>query len=182
RLMQHAEREAGALADGRGEALGTLVLGGAELEPLPQRTPAALERCVLEPEQPGVKLDVLAQREALVEAHLLAHVADVVADPAGRADDVDAVHHDLSRSRLEEADQHPDGGALARAVPAEEREDRPGLDRDAQVVDRGEVAEALRQAGRADDRLAHACPPASASRVVSMSTGSCSAKCTAPST
>src|SRR5262249_39751359 len=154
-----------ALADGGREVLGTLALGIGELEALAQLAPAALQWGALEPEQPGVELDVLTQREPLGEAHLLSHVADVVAHPPGPLDDVDAVDLDGAGGGAQQPDQHADGGALARAVAAQEGEDAARLDGDAQVIDRGEVAEALGEPGGPDDRVAHP-SPASASSVV----------------
>src|SRR5262249_15411957 len=150
-----------------------------EREALAQRAPAALQRVALEPEQAGVELDVLAQREPLVEAHLLPHVADVIADPPGPGDDVDAVDLDRAGGGPEQPDQHADRRALAGPVAAEKREDGARFDRDAQGVDGREVAEALREPRGPDDGRAHA-SPASASNVVSMSTGRCSAKRTPP--
>src|SRR5262249_56994044 len=97
--VQHAEGEAGALADRGREVLGPLALGVDEREALAQRVPAALQGVTLEPEQAGVELDVLAQREALVEAHPLPHVAAVIADPPGPRHDVDAVHLDRAGRR-----------------------------------------------------------------------------------
>src|SRR5262249_61633194 len=150
-----------------------------EREALAQRAPAALQRVALEPEQAGVELDVLAQREPGVEAHLLPNVADVIAAPPGPGDDVDAVDLDRAGGGPEQADQHADRRALAGPVAAEKGEDGAGLDRDAQVVDGGEVAEALREPRGPDDRRAHA-SPASASSVVSMSTGRGSPERTPP--
>src|SRR5262249_58196400 len=92
--------------------------------------------------------------------------ADVAPPPRGGADDVEAVHLDLSRGRLEEPDQHADGGALAGAVAAEKGEDRARLHGDGEVVDRREVAEALGEAARLDDRRAHASSPATPSSLV----------------
>ena len=80
-----------------GRSSGCSRLGLAEREALAQRAPALLERRAVEAVEAGVELDVLAQRQPLVEAHLLPHVADVVAHPARVADDVDAV--DLDRAR-----------------------------------------------------------------------------------
>ena len=76
------ERQAGALADAGGQVLGLLALRVAEREALAQRAPAALELGAVEAVEAGVELDVLAQRQPLVEAHFLAHVADVVAHAA----------------------------------------------------------------------------------------------------
>ena len=178
--MHDADREAGALADAGGQVLGLLALGLREREALAERTPAALERRAGEPVEPGVELDVLAQREALVQAHLLAHVADPVAHAARVADDVHAVDLDRARRRPDEADQHADGRALAGAVGAEEGEDRARRHFDREVVDRGEGAEALGEPARPDDRPGHHTPPASARSVDSMSSGASSTKLSAP--
>ena len=80
--VQRREREPGALADAGRQVLGPLALRLGEREALAQRAPALLERRAVEAVEAGVELDVLAQREALVEAHLLAHVADAVAHAA----------------------------------------------------------------------------------------------------
>ena len=53
-----------------------------ESEALAQLAPAPLERGAVEAVEPGVELEVLAQGQPLVQAHLLAHVADVVAHAA----------------------------------------------------------------------------------------------------
>src|SRR5207245_6659424 len=97
RRVQGADREAGALADAGGQVLGLRALGLREREALAERAPAALERRAGEPVEAGVELDVLAQREALVQAHLLAHVTDPVAHAARVPDDVHAV--DPARAR-----------------------------------------------------------------------------------
>ena len=50
-----------------------------------------------------------------------------------------------ARSRLQESDQHADGGGLARAVGAEEPEDFSGADFEVHVVHRHEIPELLGQ-------------------------------------
>src|SRR5262249_57771149 len=107
----------------------------------------------------GLELEVVGRGGALVGAPPLPHVADVIGDPPGPRDDVDAVDLDGAGGGPEQADQHADRRALAGPVAAEKGEDGAGLDRDAQVVDGGEVAEALREARGPDDRRAHASPP-----------------------
>ena len=52
--------------------------------------------------------------------------------------------------RRGQAQDDPHGGGLARAVRAEEAGHVPGLDREAQVVDRGDRAEPLGQPGHLD--------------------------------
>jgi len=180
RPVHDADRQAGALANRGGQVLGLLALGLGEREAVAQGAPAARELRAREPVEPGVELDVLTQGEALVQAHLLAHVADPVAHAARVADDVHAVHLDRTRRRPDEADQHADGRALAGAVGAEEGEDRARRHLDREIGDRGEGAEALGEPAGADDRRGHHPPPESARRVDSMSSGVSSAKLTAP--
>ncbi len=156
RPMQGAQREAGTLAHSRGELARVLVLRLGESEALAERAPALLERRARQAVESGVELEVLSQRQPRIQAHALSHVADEIAHAPRRSDDVDPRHLDGARCRREESDQHADRRALARAVRAEEREDRSGRDREAEVVDRGEVAEALREVRGADDRVSPA--------------------------
>ena len=176
--MQCAERQAGPLPDAGGEILGFLALRLGEGEALAERAPAPLELRAGEPVEAGVELDVLPDRQTLVEAHLLAHVADPVAHAPGVTDHVDAVDLDRPLRRPEKPDQHPDRRALPRAIGAEKGEDGPRLHLDAEVIHGGEVAEPLGEAARADDHPANPC--ASASSVDSMSGSACSAKRTVP--
>ena len=102
----------------------------------------------------------------------------------GCADDVDAVDASIAAGRRrEQPDQHADRRALARAVGAEEREDR------AAARPRGRGASTavkspkrLRQAARGDDRVrsSRSAPDAAQRRasVASMSIAACSASCT----
>ena len=62
--------------------------------------------------------------------------------------------------RRVQAEDHPHRGGLARAVRAEEAGDPPGTDREAQVVDRGDRAEALAEPLHLD----HCGPPFSQAR------------------
>src|SRR5688572_14679139 len=75
RPMKRRERKASALTDACRQVFGAVRFDFAEREPLTERPPALLERLARETEETGVELDVLAKRETLVEAHLLAHVA-----------------------------------------------------------------------------------------------------------
>ena len=101
----------------------------------------------------------------------------------GVADHVDAVDLDRAGGRREQADQHADGGALARAVGAEEREDRARLDRRSTRSSTAvKSPKRLVRPRGADDRRGHGVRrrrARSASSVASMSSGTCSAKCDA---
>jgi hypothetical protein len=86
---------------------------------------------------------VLPDREVVVEAEALAHVADLPLHALGVAGDVRAEHEPGAGAGLEQAAQHPDRRGLARAVCAEEAEDLALTDRERDAVDRREGAEAL---------------------------------------
>ena len=95
--------------------------------------PAQAERDVLE------DVEVREQRVAL---------EDGVDRPLVRLGVRDVLVADVDRpvGRLLEPGDHPQRGRLAAAGRAEQREERPGRDRQGQVVDRDEGAEALRDA------------------------------------
>src|SRR5262249_1243209 len=175
--MQRAERQASALPDAGREVLRLLLLGIGEREALAERAPAALEVRAGQPVEAGVELGVLADREPLVEAHLLAHVADPVAHATRVVDHVDTVHLDGPLRRAEEADQHADARPPARSGGPQEGEHLSPLHLDAAAIDGGEIAEALGQVARLDD---HGGRCASPRRVDSMSGTICSAKRTVP--
>src|SRR5262249_12706367 len=62
----------------------------------------------------------------------------------------------LPRGRLDETEEQAQAGGLARAVRAEQTADLPGLDGEAEVVDRQHApTEALGQADDLDDRFGH---------------------------
>src|SRR5262249_35501871 len=67
RPVHDAEGEARTLPDARRQLLRLLRLRLVEPESLAERVPAPRELAPREPVEPGVELDVLAQREALVE-------------------------------------------------------------------------------------------------------------------
>src|SRR6185369_6220895 len=76
--------------------------------------------------QPRDEVQVLAQREVVVEPELLRHVAHVAADLARLRAQVQPQAHALARIRGEQTAQHADRRRLAAAVRAEEAADAPG--------------------------------------------------------
>ena len=88
------------------------------------------------------ELDVLVDRQQLVERELLRHVADAAFDAFRILRDVDAADERGAAGRPQQAAQHADGGGLARAVGAQEAEDLARLDAEGQVVHGDEVTEA----------------------------------------
>ena len=71
----------------------------------------------------AVQLDVLGDRQVLVQGEPLAHVADVALDDLALGEDVAADDARLPAARRQQPGQHPDRRRLAGAVGAEESED-----------------------------------------------------------
>ncbi len=90
----------------------------------------------------------------LVEAFLLGEVAEALADEEGRGL---AENADGAAGGADDLEDHPDGGGFAGAVRAEETVDGAGGDREADVVDGGEFAEALGDVGEFESGFAHGC-------------------------
>ena len=118
RCFQPPERRAGELALAVGEAQPLERLGHPLAAPV-HGVEAADE------------VEVLADREVLVEAEALGHVADLALDRPRLLDDVVAEAGAAARVGREQAAQHADGRGLAAAVGAEEAADLAALDLDA---------------------------------------------------
>ena len=73
--------------------------------------------------EPGDEIEVLLDRQVLVEREPLGHVADLALDTAAAADDVVAEHRPLAGVRRQKPADHADRGGLARAVGAEKADD-----------------------------------------------------------
>ena len=91
-----------------------------ESRPLP-------EAMAVEPEPHEV---ASAQGQIAIEGALLRHVPHVLPAFARRP----AVHEHASRRRLEQAEQDPDQGRLARSIRAEHCEELAGLQLEAEVL------------------------------------------------
>ena len=91
----------------------------------------------------GVQREVLPHRQLFIERERLRHVAD--AHPRRHAARIDRRAKQLRRAagRLQQAGEHFHRRRFAAAVTAEEAEDFALLDGEADVVNRGEVAETL---------------------------------------
>ena len=91
--------------------------------------------------------DALARVHRRVEPALLRQIADLV---GGLDRAVMAEHAALARRRLDDPEQHSERGRLARAVGAEQAEDRAGRDVQADAVDGALLGEVLDQVPRLD--------------------------------
>ena len=126
-----------------------------EADHLEQFVGAAPARAAVEPEELAVVVERLGRVEEPVEVGLLGQVSDLALhrDVARVA----AEDHQLAARLVQQAEDHLDGGRLARAVRPEQSEDLVPVDVEVDAVHgaRGvahpEVAEGLGQAGGLDD-------------------------------
>ena len=157
RLVEERSGEGDALAPAGRERLGQIAAEAREAEPFGQLADPVREAGVREAVGRAEEPEVLLHGQVEVEGELLAHVAEPRLPAVGVADDVEPAEarHGAGRGR-EEARQHPDRRRLSGPVRAEESEDLPARNVEADAVDRREVAEAPRQGADGDGGVAHA--------------------------
>src|SRR5262249_43598137 len=97
------------------------------------------------------QVDDLAAGQVGPQVHVTGHICQPLVQGDGVGPRIAAEHRSLSAVGLEQAEEHPDGGGLARAVGPEEAVDLPAADCQVQSVERAGLAESLRQPGRLDD-------------------------------
>src|SRR5262249_56378816 len=88
----------------------------------------------------GAEVEVLFYREVVVERKLLRHIADLLAHAAGAQAGLAYEPH-LPARRLEQPAEHLDGRRFAGAVRAEQPENLPMLNLQADVIHGGERPE-----------------------------------------
>ncbi len=143
KLLLHPAGEFSRRPVGKGKEIGK-----AEIESLP-RVPFR----AADPEDVQEKIDVLLDRQVLVEAETLGHVADPVLDGRPVGNDVQTVDHDPARRGLEHRRRHPQQGRLPRSVRADQTIDRPPFDRKRDVANRLVLAETAGNPFDPDERI-----------------------------
>jgi hypothetical protein len=99
---------------------------------------------------PRDEVEVLLDRQVLVQAEALGHVADFALDRRRVAPQVVTKARAFAVVGCQQAAQHADRRRLAAAVRSEEAEDRAALDANREVVDDGATAIAFRQPAHVD--------------------------------
>ena len=111
----------------------------------------------------AVKIDVLLDRQILVEREFLAHVADVRLDPLGLAANVKTADRAAAAGRRQDAAEHADRRRLAGTVGSQKTKDLSFRHVEADAIDRHEAAETPLQVVDRDRRvlavIAHDGPP-----------------------
>ena len=163
RLVEEQHRRRGDQAGGEvepaphatGVVLDHLVARLGQREPLEQLVDRRFTSAPVEAVEVTDQPEVLAAGEQLVDGGGLGGQAHPVAHGIRLGDDVEAGDPGGAAGRDAERGHHPHRRGLARAVGAEHREHRAGGHREADAVDRGEVAERLDEVDRLDGRGAH---------------------------
>ena len=99
--------------------------------------------CFFHAEQIGVKADVLIDREVLVQAKTLRHVAEVMFGAFRVTDDIRARDHHTTLIRRHDSCEHPKGSRLARSIRANEPENFSSMDFKAEMIYRPHSREVL---------------------------------------
>ena len=98
---------------------------------------------MFEPVDAPDEFEILGDRQVLVEAEALRHVADMALDGVALMDDVIAQTGAAAVVSTEQPAEHADEGGLATAVRAQESEDFPLLHLKADVIDDSAISESL---------------------------------------
>ncbi len=100
----------------------------------------------------AVEAQILQDGQVVIQAEALGHIPDARADLRGVGVHGHAQHLYRAGGGLHQAQQHADGGGLARAIRPEEAEDLSAADFEIDAIHSGEVAEAFGQGARDDCR------------------------------
>ncbi len=150
RLVHDRGAEGHALFPAAGQAAGELVLLALESRerhhPLLHLVAFPLVDAVHSREE----VEILVDREIVVEREFLRHVADALAYGLSAHAAALAGEFHLARGDVEQAAEHLDGGGLASSIGAQEPVDLSVADLNIHVMDGGERAEAFGQILRAD--------------------------------
>ena len=149
-VVQQAGGEREPLLPPAGERAGELLRPRAQTEPFEPLAHAALP--VGHPVHARDEVEVLLDRQVLVVAEALGHVADAPLDLGGAGAQVEAEGGAAAFVGREQPAQHADRGGLAAAVRPEKSDDPAARDGEVDVIDHGAPAVALGQAVDLDCR------------------------------
>src|SRR2546426_2319263 len=141
RLVQHGAAESEALLPAARELRGKAIQIGFEAIEFDNFVDAAPQARGLQAVDTSVELQVFRDGQVVIEAEILRHVADALADRFRIRADIEAFDMSLAAAERQEAGEHFDDGGLSAAIGAEETEDFAFLDVEADIVDGGEAAE-----------------------------------------
>ena len=103
----------------------------------------------------GEKANVFFDGQVAIEAETLRDVAELISHLVAVAPDIHARDLRPAAAGMNQSTQHPDRRRLARAICAEETEDRSRRDRERKIADRVRIAVGFAEAVEKDGRFAH---------------------------
>src|SRR6266446_5492125 len=145
--VMRGDEESDAIA---GKLRGQPIEIGLEAVQLDNFVDAALETCGLQTVNASIELQVLRDGQIVVEAEILRHITDALANAFRIGVYVQPLDRGGTAAERQQAGEHFDDGGLSAAVGAQETEDFAFFDAEADVVDGGEVAEAAHKVLRGD--------------------------------
>ena len=146
RRVQETARDLEAALHSAREELHELILAIREPDHLEQRRHARLDLVARHAVHHRVESQVLGGGQVVVERDLLEHEPDARSDAVALGGHVVAGDAGAAAARAQQRAQDRDGRGLAGTVGTEEAEELARVDRERDVVDGGEVAEAAHQA------------------------------------
>src|SRR5712692_678834 len=150
RLVQHGAAESEALLPATGKLRCQAIQIGREAVELDDFVDTALQARGFQAVDTSVELQVFRDGQVVVEAEILRHIADALADGFRIRGDIETFDKSRTAAERQEAGKHFDDGGFSAAVGAEESEDFAFFDAEADVVDGGEVAESSDEILRGD--------------------------------
>src|SRR5580704_701557 len=132
--MEHGAPESQALFPSARELCRQAIHVRSEAIELDDFLNAAFQTSRIEAVDSAVKLQILRDREVLIQTVILRHVPDALADDFGIYADVQALHASRSTAERQQARQHFDDRGLAAAIGSEKTENFALLDAKAHVV------------------------------------------------
>ena len=145
RMMQQGAHQRQLLLHAAGEIRGLALAERLHARHAEQALDQRLALGLRDPEQVGVEVHVLVDREIAVESEALGHVADLILDGVELASHVVACHPGLAFGGIQQAAQQAQRGGLAGAIRTDQAEDFAARDFEVEMVDRRQFAEAASQ-------------------------------------
>ena len=148
--MQHSAAESEALLPAAGELCRQPIQVGCEAIELDDFLHAALKARGLQAVDAAIELQVFRNSQVVVEAEILSHVADALANGFRIGGDIEAFDEGGTAAERQKSGKHLDNGGFSAAVGAEKTEDFAFSNAETDVVDSREIAKTADEILRGD--------------------------------
>src|SRR5271169_4165266 len=151
--MQHGAAESQPLFPAAGKLRRQAVHIGSEAVELDNFFDTAFESSSIEAVDAAVKLQILRDRQVVIQAVILRHITDALAHDLGIHAHVQSLHMSGATAQRQKSSEHFDDGGLAASIGAEKAENFALLDAETHVIDGGNLAEPPDKVFGGDGRL-----------------------------